>query len=148
MLFDLLVRKLEHLQAVREGCLSGLRLEEMVHDLAVGVSLFDILIHEKHDRVSVGEYFALDSIRKDYFFLATRKYPLDLTILALNLINQFSEVDGLVVLGQEFQIKLIFFVFNSDVGACLLKVFDLLRFFELISQGIFLFFFFFHMNIL
>ena len=89
VLFDLAVAEFEHLQFIRESCLSCLSLCEEVYDLTIRKSLFDILIVEVDNSVAVWMRFSFDTIIEDDFFLAILINALNFTIMTNILLYNF-----------------------------------------------------------
>lgn len=116
MLLNLVVCKFEDLQTIWEGGLGGLSLCKIVHDLLVWVGLLDIVVIEVDNGVSVGEDFPLNSIVEDDLFFPILINPLNLTIMANDLLNHFHVSWVLAVVDWwelHIEIFLLFFVRNN-----------------------------------
>lgn len=97
MLLYLIIRKLEYLETVWECSLSRLCLSEVVGNLLVWESLFNVLIVEVHNCVPIREAFPLHTIIKNNFLFAVCVDPLNLAIVANNLFNDLAVSGGLAV---------------------------------------------------
>jgi len=86
VLLNLLIAELEDLEAFWEGGLGRLGVCEVVDYLLVGVSLFDVVVVEVDDSVSVREGLATHAIREDHLLFAVEIGPLDLPVVSNNLI--------------------------------------------------------------
>ena len=89
MFFNLLVWKLEYLEAIGEGSLCRFGLSKIVNYSLIWVSLLYIFIGKIHNYVSVWVGLSLNSIGKDNFLFAWLVYSLDFSIMAYNLIDHF-----------------------------------------------------------
>ena len=87
VLFNLVVGELEDLELVGEGRLCRLCFCEVVDDLLIWVGLLDICIIEVDDGVAVWEGLALYAVVEDDLLLATCVDPLDLSVVADNLVD-------------------------------------------------------------
>jgi hypothetical protein len=81
MLLNLVIAELENLESIREGCLSGSSLSEIVDYLLVWESLLNVVIVKVHYRIARGPNFPPYSITEDHFFFPVVIETLDLTIL-------------------------------------------------------------------
>lgn len=109
MLLDLLIGKLEHLEAIGVGGLGGFSLGKVVHDLLVRISLLYVIVVEVHYRVPVWEGLSPHAIAEDDFFLAVRVCSLDLTVVALDVILELG-VFRVLVMVVLWELHLIVFV--------------------------------------
>ena len=111
VLLNLIVGELEDLELVWEGRLRCLSLCKVVYNLLVRVGLFDVGIVEINNRVAVWEGFALHTVVEDDFFLATRVDPLDLAVVADDLVYDLGVCKRLsVVLLWELQSEVFLFL--------------------------------------
>ena len=112
MLLYLHVLEFEYLEAIWESGLSCLGLSEIIDNLGVWESLFDIVIVEVDNGIPIWESLPSDAVAKYYFFLATQISSLDLTVIANYLIldRRLLGVVGVMVFGWEFHF-IIFFLF-------------------------------------
>ena len=112
---DLIVGELEDLELVGESRLRRLSLCEVVYNLLVRVGLFDVGIVEINDRVAVWEGFALHTVVEDNFLLTTGVDPLDLAVVADDLVYDLGVGKRLaVVLLGELQSKVFLFLTLSS----------------------------------
>jgi len=86
MLLNLLVAELEYLQTLRERSLGCLSVCKVVDDLLVRESLFDVIVVEVDNRVSVRESLSSNSVAKNNFFLSIQICALDFAIVTHNLV--------------------------------------------------------------
>ena len=87
VLLNLVVRKLEDLKAVSEGCLGSLRLTEVVHDSLIRICLLHIAIVEVHYSVPVLKSLPPDFVGEYDFFLSILINALHLAVLPDNLVR-------------------------------------------------------------
>ena len=69
MLFSLVVREFEDLQAIGECCLSRFCFGKVVHNFLIGICLFDVVVVEVNYGVPIWEHFSFNSIVEDNFLL-------------------------------------------------------------------------------
>lgn len=90
MLFNLLVRKLKHLQAIIESSLRCLSFSEEINNFLIWECLLDVLIGEVDYHITVWVSLSANTICKDNFFLAGLVDTLDFTIMAYYLVNDLQ----------------------------------------------------------
>lgn len=112
MLFNLIVSKLEHLQAIWEGRLSCFSFSKIVNYSLISIGLLDVAIVEIDNSVTIRENFTLYSIIENNFFLAILINSLNFSIMSDDLLNNFHVYGALVmILLRELHIK-VFFIFS------------------------------------
>ena len=109
MLLDLSVGKLEHLEAVRVSCLGGLSICKVVNNLLVGIGLLYIVIVEVDDSIPIRVCLSPDSVGEDHFFLAIEECPLDLTVIANDLLLDRGVVWILLVVVLTWELHFVIF---------------------------------------
>lgn len=97
VLFDLLVREFENLQAIGERSLGSLGLGEEVNHLLIWVSLLDVAVSEVHDCVTVREGFAPHLVAENYFLFVVEEHTLNLSIVSFNFALHSLVVGVLIV---------------------------------------------------
>ena len=113
VLFNLVVRKLEHLKTIWERCLGCLCLCKVVGHFLVWEGLFDVLVVEVDDRVAIWETLTFDTVVEDDFFLAVLVNSLDFAIMTNDLLNDLGVGSCLcVVFLREFE-AVIFIILHS-----------------------------------
>ena len=87
MLLDLFVLELKNLQAIWVSRLGGSRFSKEIYRLALAVSLFDILVREPNNLVTVRPHLSFNSVRKHNFFFTIRVDALELSVAAARLLD-------------------------------------------------------------
>ena len=90
MFFNLVVRKLKHLQSIDKSCLGSFCLCKVVCDFLVREGLLNVLIVEVNDGVAVGETFTFHTIIENNLLLSRSIDTLDLAIVANDLLNNLA----------------------------------------------------------
>ena len=90
VLLDLFVLELENLQAIWVSRLGGSRFSEEIDRLALAVSLFDVLVREPNNLVTVRPHLSFNSVCKHNFFFAVRVDALELSIAAARLLDHIQ----------------------------------------------------------
>ena len=121
MLFYLLVSKLEYLESIRECCLGCFGFSKIINYSLIRISLFDIIIIEINDCITVWELFTLNPIVKYYFLFAILINSLDFSIITYYLLY-YSCILWLFIMIHlwEFHViifflYLFFFFFLNDI---------------------------------
>jgi hypothetical protein len=97
MLFNLLVSKLEDLESIGERALDSLSFSKVVDYFLVSISLFDIIIIEVYNSVSIRKDLPFDSIVEDHLLLAILVNSLDLPVITNHLLNHLRVLRSLAV---------------------------------------------------
>jgi len=92
VLFNLTVLKFEHLESVAVGWLGSLGLSKIVNNLLIRIGLLNIIIVEVHNSIPIRVCLSPDPIGEYNLLLAIQECPLDLAIIAHDLL-----LDGGVV---------------------------------------------------
>jgi hypothetical protein len=124
--FDLVVCKLEYLEAVRERCLSSLCLCKVVHNLLIRVCLLYIVVIEIHYGVTIREDFPLNSIVEDDLFFAVLIDPLNLTVMSNDLLHHFH-IRRILVVVHRRELHVEFFLLVLIVSSILVRDLNWLR---------------------
>jgi hypothetical protein len=82
VLLDLVIAKLEDLQAICVSRLGCLCLCKIINNLLIWIRLFDVMIVEEHDCIAIWESFSPYAVAEDYFLFTTQIRPLNLSIVA------------------------------------------------------------------
>lgn len=110
MFFNLIVSKLKHLKTIWECRLCGLCFSEIIHNFLIWIGLFDIIVIEIYNSVTIWEYFSLYAIVKDHFFFTIFVNPLNLSIITYDLFNDFHIRRRFVmIISWEFHIEIFLF---------------------------------------
>ena len=135
MLFHLIVRKLEDLQAFRESALSGLSFKEVVDDSLVRISLFDVTIFEIDNCIAILESLSPHSVGKNDLFLSVEVCALNLAVSAFGFIfDRHVIILFIVVLFWVIDVELLWidllllnvlYLLRSDLESTPVAAFDL-----------------------
>ena len=99
MFFNLLIWKFKDLKTIRIGCLSSFSFSKIINNFLIRISLFDIIVIEVNNCVSIRECFSFHSIAEDNLFLSILISSLNLTIIANYLIlNSYIFSEFLVMI--------------------------------------------------
>lgn len=110
VLLNLIVCKLEDLEAVCKGCLSGTSLSKVVNNLLVGVGLLDIAVIEVDNGVAIWKHLPFNAVIEDDFLLSVFVNSLYFSVVAYYLLNNFhvGRLLAVIVRG-ELHVKLFLF---------------------------------------
>ncbi len=114
VLLNLIVCKFKDLKTIWKGGLGRLSLSKIVNDLLVWVGLFDIMIIEVNDGITIWEYFPLHAIIKNYLLFTVLINSLNLTIVTNNLLHNLHVLRILIMVDlRELHVKIFLLLLIS-----------------------------------
>jgi len=124
MLLNLLISEFENLKAILIRSLRSLSLWKVIYDPPIRECLLNIFISKENNQVAVRVSLSSHSIREDDFFLAWLVNPLDLSVMANDLLNDLLVLTSLlVVLVTEFEWVVLILVIWRFILSWLLLTF-------------------------
>jgi len=100
------------LKTICKCSLCRLGLSEVVYDLGVRVSLFDIIVVKVDNCISISMRLSSDTVRENYLFFAVNKGPLNFTIITYDLLLNSSVImiSCAVILRWKLHLIIFFFI--------------------------------------